>query len=964
MDLVDRLYQKIIEDPLSPKVLIVPSYSQGHQLLERICERFGSIFNVEVQTLQGMVHANTAFELARRRLRLLDEDQLFWVVRQLMLHQVEAEPQSYITQKSMVHPGVVRKVHQSLVELRLAGVRSGEFHSNDFMNRNKGLFLQQLLGRYETFLREHGLTDLAGLVDCCKPAANETNFLILQPTGWSRTEWCFVEKIAGSRLHIIDFDEPFYTNARFSNNQFTMFRAAGSLAEVREGFRRMQAEPTPLDHMEILLSDYERYAPVIHSQAEASGIPSTFSNGLPITYCTAGKAVLAILDWIEEGYPVSRLTEMLRHGCLKIPDQQASAGDWIRLLERSGIGWGRHRYAAILHSRNIGDEQQELGMKLHEVIQGWFDNLPEGSEWRPDQLLEWLSDFVEQHVPLHSSDDQSVKTAIQSWNTRLSGIMVGPMTSEWAVRYVKEFLNSIRIRVDATPKPGAVHVTSIHNGGFSGRYRTWIVGMDERAWSVSVKQDPLLLDEERAAVSTHLQLIREQVKQIRSVRDARLSLICGELWLSYASYDPGERESRSPAFEMLQIMRLQSGDDTQDFSALERVLGQPYSVMDVLHPEERRSTYDEIDVWAQYLRDSSGTKDGWKAVSHAYPALVQGYLAQVNRQDERLSVYDGWLSTNKADPAGSDGILAQQAISVSQLEKYAACGLQYYFYSVLKLRPKEIPVFDRARWLQADERGTLLHHIYREYLEEVTESGTKPPLHDRRKLQMIVDRLLEDAAQSIPAPSEHVLKKESEDIRRDAEVFYMNEEGKTEQPCYFELELGTSEGEPMELTLPGGIQMRLKGFVDRVDRIGPHEYRIIDYKTGNTKRYASSGYFSGGTQLQHALYAIAVEQWLHVTGRDPEARVTEAEYAFPTVRGRGEYVRRNQNRREELGDIVSKLLDSMNQGVFIPTKDVKTCTWCNYQAVCDSHAEWMVNKRGAAVNAAALGSLREVEEID
>ena len=29
-------------------------------------------------------------------------------------------------------------------------------------------------------------------------------------------------------------------------------------------------------------------------------------------------------------------------------------------------------------------------MKLHEVIQVWFDKLPEGSEWRPDLLLEWL----------------------------------------------------------------------------------------------------------------------------------------------------------------------------------------------------------------------------------------------------------------------------------------------------------------------------------------------------------------------------------------------------------------------------------------------------------------------------------------------------------------------------------------------------------------------------------------------
>lgn len=168
----------------------------------------------------------------------------------------------------------------------------------------------------------------------------------------------------------------------------------------------------------------------------------------------------------------------------------------------------------------------------------------------------------------------------------------------------------------------------------------------------------------------------------------------------------------------------------------------------------------------------------------------------------------------------------------------------------------------------------------------------------------------------------------------------------------------------MELTLPDGMQVKLKGFVDRVDRIGPHEYRIIDYKTGNMKKYASAEYFRGGTQLQHALYSIAVEQWLHVTGKDIEARVTEAEYSFPTVRGRGEYVRRKQDRREELGDIISKLLDSMNQGLFIPAKDVNTCTWCKYQSVCGSHAEWMGNKRDAAVNAAVLGSLREVEGID
>ncbi len=74
----------------------------------------------------------------------------------------------------------------------------------------------------------------------------------------------------------------------------------------------------------------------------------------------------------------------------------------------------------------------------------------------------------------------------------------------------------------------------------------------------------------------------------------------------------------------------------------------------------------------------------------------------------------------------------------------------------------------------------------------------------------------------------------------------------------------------MEIQLLGGIRIKLKGFVDRVDRIGHNEYRIIYYKTGSTSKYKPSEYFSGGTQLQHALYSIAVEQWLRETGIDPE----------------------------------------------------------------------------------------------
>ncbi|ETT65653.1 hypothetical protein MHI43_05265 [Paenibacillus sp. FSL H8-0457] len=153
MDLIDRLYQKIKEDPLSSKMLIVASYSQGHQSLEQIANVSALFLMWKLRHFRACVHANTAFELSCRKIRFLKAKQVFWVVRQLMLNQAEADPCSYITQKSMVNAGVVRKVHQSLVELRIAGVRSGEIHEREeaCISNNCLTIMQKLIagiGRY------------------------------------------------------------------------------------------------------------------------------------------------------------------------------------------------------------------------------------------------------------------------------------------------------------------------------------------------------------------------------------------------------------------------------------------------------------------------------------------------------------------------------------------------------------------------------------------------------------------------------------------------------------------------------------------------------------------------------------------------------------------------------------------------------------------------------------------------
>lgn len=956
MDLIDRLFQKINEEPLRPKVLLANSHAQGHQLLEQICKRYGAVFNVEIQTLRANVIANTKIELFRGQIRLLEEGQIFWIVRFLMKQLAEADPKCYITE-TLLKPGIVHKVHRAIKELRLAGICSDGVRSEAFTNPEKGRYLRQLLARYEMYLRENRQTDFVGLADYMRQKADGTIYLAIEPTGWSRAEYSMMEKIAGDRMQVLEPDAPFYINEHFATNKFSMLRATGSVAEIREGFRRMLMEPLALDRNEIILSSYEKDVPVLHAMAETLGIVCTYAGGLPLTYCDSGKLAVGILDWIEEGYPVHRLTALLRHGSLSMSEERWSNGDWARLLDKSGIGWGRERYFALLRPESLNEDDQEQGIVLIGHVAGWFEQLPATSEWHPIKLLAWLADFVSQYAPLRSADDAAVQSELRELAKLYSASPAESMTRTLAVRYVREMICSIPIRVSATPKPGAIHVSSLASGGWSGRDRTWIMGMDEHAWGTSAVQDPLMLDEERTALSVDLVTMNERARSKRLEREGRLSLHRGEVWLSYSSYDVGEQKGISPAFEMLQMLRIQGGNQALDFGALAKALGEPYCVIDIMHPEQIRNAIDANDEWMKLLLGMKGNrKSGLRALHNGYAGLAQGYRAAVQRQDEKLSAYDGWL--DRASKSASD---VRPTLSASQLERFAECGLKYYFSYVLKLRPREVADFDRTRWLQANQRGSLLHAVYQRYMEEITDGGAKPAGHSRTRLFAIVDAVIQHYALTIPAPSTHVFAKECDEIRRDAEVFYRTEIDKLEQPVYFELAFTAPDGEAMEIELPGGIRFKLKGFIDRIDRIGPHVYRIIDYKTGSPNKYKPSEYFSGGTQLQHALYAVAAEQWLRESGLDPVAEVVEADYYFPTERGRGEYVRRLQNRRGELSAVVTSMLEAIDRGLFVPANDTRTCRYCDYQAACGSHVELMKEKRESSANRDILSRLMEVE---
>jgi CRISPR/Cas system-associated exonuclease Cas4 (RecB family) len=117
--------------------------------------------------------------------------------------------------------------------------------------------------------------------------------------------------------------------------------------------------------------------------------------------------------------------------------------------------------------------------------------------------------------------------------------------------------------------------------------------------------------------------------------------------------------------------------------------------------------------------------------------------------------------------------------------------------------------------------------------------------------------------------------------------------------------------------------------------------------------------FAGGTQLQHALYAAAVEQKFRLDGTDPDAEVAVSSYRFPTERGLGEEAERRRD-PEKLAALLRNMLGAINAGMFPPTDDPGMCAWCDYRDACGAHAEWMKEKLSANDNARKLAPVLEV----
>ncbi len=100
-------------------------------------------------------------------------------------------------------------------------------------------------------------------------------------------------------------------------------------------------------------------------------------------------------------------------------------------------------------------------------------------------------------------------------------------------------------------------------------------------------------------------------------------------------------------------------------------------------------------------------------------------------------------------------------------------------------------------------------------------------------------------------------------------------------PRYFEQAFGIDEAPPLVLSGDEGDEIRLHGFIDRVDVNADGRLRVIDYKTGGPAPFTQRA-VREGKKLQLPLYALAARDALGL-GEPVEAFYWHVQQAEPSL---------------------------------------------------------------------------------
>lgn len=945
--------------PSARKLLVCPTLNWGREWLRALAVAEGAWVGWEPMTLRALAGELATVPLRRAGLRV-SSDVALGVVVGAAIDSARAAGHLRGPLRDLAHSGGTRRaILDAVLELRIAGVTPEDLHRLD-----AGLStvsLAAILARYLDGLDQRRLADPARVFGLALNQFGAEAPHVLPEKIWlapglttrglpGRLRALLCERgareLAPDPAPRLD-DLPFFAPA--------CFRAATPTDEVREALRIAATHGWADDQIELVATDPDAYGLALDALCASTGSRASMLNGIPLDRTRIGRALDRWLRWLEDDLPADRIREALEAGDLRVAGASVDNATLARELRELRIGWGRHRWqAALARVQNPGwatgyvrrhsgvEDSPDTRLRLrHEgedvaaALKALLDQVlvhapsltaPTGME--PARItMQHLASLAHSWLSMVPAESPAEIRTVDRLRTRLHDIASergGELTLGAAIVGLREAVSDLRAWTGVSPAEqpwatagGHLHLTDLAHAGSTGRPHLFLLGMDAERVGGPGLQTSLLSDATRRALgearlATSDQRRNERAELVASALALAAARPAGATCtLSWAIAGDLAGRRAAPAPAVLAAMRAGHRQPGMSYEDLEKLAGPPACPV----PEEQRDPLDARDLWFKVMAAGAQLRDASLLVQETWPSLAMAGP----RPGARLN-----------GPAGTAEL---PVFSATSLELLSRCPLAWFYRYLLDLRPPRDPVHDPDRWLDALERGSLLHRIFeragRQFRQrqDALDAATV-----RSELLEIVRVAAEEWRDQVPAPGESVYQAELEELRQAALAWLDMARADHRQPhaprwAHFEQWL---EGPGITYPLADGRRLSIRALVDRIDEYPDGRLLVVDYKTGGFENYgpdARKGPLRGGRHLQPALYAAAASA-AH------RGKPAEFEYHFPTARGQGERIRHHGDLLRAAEPVIAGLLEHLATGAYIPTTDPDDCRHCDFQAIC------------------------------
>lgn len=630
-------------------------------------------------------------------------------------------------------------------------------------------------------------------------------------------------------------------------SEIELVEAQTRALEVRAALRWVKArivrDGMKLNEVAVLARNLEVYRPYLEETAEEFGIPLRVVGGQPLAENPAVAALLSLLSLPAADWPRREVMEAWSSSYSDFAGRdKAALLDEISRAAKVLKGQSQWQEAFDLAKTrqeiiDLESESKVSGLSLEslETLQAEFqefvDTLTPPGRASVREFVAFVEDLIGDDIPLPEAEATGMGVvacaranpstaerdiaALQAFKDVLRGLALAALVIGGETGTYADFFADLRDAVNAATyslpaQAGVLAASALDARGLSFQAAV-LMGLSEGEFPKQEREDILLRERDREALRARGLPLEtrlhgdEATLFYQAVTRARQTLLLTRPYLA----EDGQPWEPSPFWN--EIRRLNGSRPVVRVRAEAGLTDAGEAASQV----EWREAAQEFDV---HIKNGIETLNARLA-----PKAAGRYEGELFGLEERFGADYGW--------------------SASKLESYGTCPFEFFVAYALELEPRQEP----EEGFDVRALGSMLHKILEDFY-----GGTD--------LRSAAEAVFATAPQDYgfrPTPlwelqKAELLKRLEETVAALAEV------SQGYKPLALEAKFGM--GRPSLVLQTEAGDVRLHGYIDRIDAAEDGTLRVIDYKSGGAT--ISAAHLREGRRLQLPVYALAAQKAL------------------------------------------------------------------------------------------------------